>query len=396
MKRLYLKKGEERRLRIGHQWIFNNEVDTDKSSLHDFTPGETVTVCNSGGSPVASAYVHPSSLIAARVISLEPDVPFNAELLHRRISEALAMREMIFDKPYYRMVFAEADWLPGLIVDRYGDVLVAQLTTAGTEAVKRDITAVLKDLINPRGILYRNDSANRRLEGLHSYVETAYGDVPAKLEIEENGVRFLAPLTEGQKTGWFYDQRINRRDFASFAKGKRVLDAFCYAGGFGVTAAAAGAEQTTFLDASPLALETAEANARLNNVSGSIKTVEGDALETLTKLRDQGRRYDVICVDPPAFIKRRKHQKQGLKAYHKVNELAMELVEDGGIVMSCSCSQHLSADDLRRVLNHAAGKTDTRIQTLIHGHQGPDHPVHPAMPETNYLKTFTVRVNRTS
>jgi len=396
MRRLYLKKGEERRLRIGHQWIFSNEVDTGKSPLHDFTPGENVTVCNSGGSPVASAYVNPSSVIAARVVSQQPDTPLDAGLLHRRITEALAMRQMIFDRPYYRMVFAEGDWLPGLIVDRYGDFLVAQLTTAGAEAAKPQITAVLKDVVRPRGLLYRNDSANRGMEGLKSYVEQAFGHIPDTLEIEENGVRFYAPLMEGQKTGWFYDQRINRRDFASFAQGKKVLDAFCYAGGFGVTAAAAGAAQTTFLDASPLALQTVEANAALNRVSGSVKTVAGDALETLARLRDQGRRYDVICVDPPAFIKRRKHQKQGLKAYQRVNELAMELAEDGGILMSCSCSQHLSADELRRVLNRAARRAGCRIQTLIQGHQGPDHPVHPAMPETNYLKTFTVRVNRTS
>ncbi len=395
MKRMYLKKGEDRRLRVGHLWVFSNEVDTHKSPLHNFTPGEAVTLCTAGGTPMASAYVNPTSLIAARVFARKPDVTFDTALLHHRISHALTMRTMLFSKPFYRLLFAEADWLPGIIVDRYGDVLVVQLTTAGAEGVKRQVLSVLQELLNPTGILLRNDSAHRSLEGLTSYVEHACGTVPDTLELEENSVRFIAPLTHGQKTGWFYDQRVNRNVFASFAKDKRVLDAFCYAGGFGVTAAVAGAAQTTFLDASSLALETAEANARLNAVAGPIKIIEGDAEQSLTKLRDQGRCYDLICVDPPAFIKRRKHQKQGLKAYQRVNMLAMELVEDGGILMSCSCSQHLAADDLRRILNHAAMHTGSRIQTLFHGHQGPDHPVHPAMPETNYLKAFTVRVHRT-
>lgn len=392
MKQLILKKGEDRRIRLGHLWIFSNEVDTKKSPLKEFEPGESAVVVNAQGRPIGSAYVNPNSLICARMISNRPHEGLSEALLDKRISQALTLRDSMFDKPFYRMVFAEGDFLPGLVIDRYDDLLVAQLTTAGMEKMKDQITSVLCDIMHPKAILFRNDSANRPLEGLDRYVEQAVGTVPAKVAIEENGVKFEVPMIEGQKTGWFYDQRTNRRDFASFCNGKRVLDAFCYAGSFGCNAVKAGAKEVTFLDASKIALEAAVHNAGLNGSPDKVDTVYGDALDTLQELKDSGAQFDVICVDPPAFIKRKKAFKEGLSAYQRVNKLAMDLVVDGGIVTSCSCSQHLSAQDLNRVLLHAASKSKTRIQTLIQGHQGPDHPVHPAMPETHYLKSYTVRV----
>ena len=394
MKALYLKKGEDKRLRVGHLWLFSNEVDTNRSPLKEFQPGECVTVMSSKDMPVGSAYVNPASLISARIYSNEAETPLNTDLLRERLGRAMELRDAMFGVPYYRLAFAEGDFLPGLVVDRYNDILVVQISTAGMEAVKDDVVSVLKDLCKPAGILLRNDMSSRDLEGLPCYTETAYGTVPAEIELIENGVQFTAPLTEGQKTGWFYDQRTNRSDFARFCKGKTVLDAFCYAGSFGCNAVKAGASAVTFLDASQTALDYATRNATRNMPEDDcdIDTVLGDALDTLQALKDSGRRFDVICIDPPAFIKRKKAYHDGLAAYQRVNRLAMELVEDGGIVMSCSCSQHLPAEDLNRALLHAANKTGARIQTLIQGHQGPDHPVHPAMPETHYLKSFCVRV----
>lgn len=394
MKELILKKGEDKRLRVGHLWIFSNEVDTRQTPLKGFEPGECATVISSKGLPVGSAYVNPASLISARLYTTEPETPLNAVLLRERLTRAMQLREALIGAPYYRLAFAEGDYLPGLVVDRYNDILVAQISTAGMEAAKDDVVSVLTDLCKPAGILLRNDMGSRDLEGLPRYTETAYGTIPAEIDLVENGVRFTAPLTEGQKTGWFYDQRTNRADFARFCKGKRVLDAFCYAGSFGCNAVAAGAEAVTFLDASRPALDYAQRNAAQNDAAGTcaVDTIVGDALDTLQALKDSGRRFDVICVDPPAFIKRKKAYHDGLAAYQRVNRLAMELVEDGGIVMSCSCSQHLSAEDLNRTLLHAANKAGATLQTLIQGHQGPDHPVHPAMPETHYLKSYCVRV----
>ncbi len=394
MKQLILKRGEDKRLRVGHLWIFSNEVDTKESPLKAFEPGECATVVSSKGQPVGSAYVNPASLISGRIYTTAADTPLNADLLRERLARAMELRDAMFGAPYYRLAFAEGDYLPGLVVDRYNDILVAQISTAGMEAVKDDVVSVLADLCAPAGILLRNDMGSRDLEGLPRYTETAFGTVPAEISLVENGVHFTAPLTEGQKTGWFYDQRVNRADFARFCTGKRVLDAFCYAGSFGCNAVWAGASEVTFLDASQTALDYAVRNAAQNTPEAgcSVDTIVGDALDTLQQLKDSGRRFDVICVDPPAFIKRKKAYHDGLAAYQRVNRLAMELVEDGGIVMSCSCSQHLSAEDLNRTLLHAASKSGAHIQTLIQGHQGPDHPVHPAMPETHYLKSFCVRV----
>ncbi len=397
MKKLFLKKGEDKRLRVGHLWIFSNEVDTAKSPLKDFAPGECATVISAQGTPVGSAYVNPASLISARLYSSRPDTPLDADLLRSRLARAMELRNSLFAVPCYRLAFAEGDYLPGLVVDRYHGTLVAQISTAGMEAAQDDILSVLGDLCTPSGILLRNDMGSRDLENLPRYTRTATGSVPAEITLEENGVLFTAPLTEGQKTGWFYDQRTNRADFARFCKDKRVLDAFCYVGSFGCNALRGGAAAVTFLDASQTALDFALRNAGANGASERsvpVDTVHGDALETLQQLKDSGRRFDVICVDPPAFIKRKKAYHEGLAAYQRVNRLAMELVEDGGVVMSCSCSQHLPAEDLHRTLLYAASKAGVHVQTLIQGHQGPDHPVHPAMPETHYLKSFCVRVFR--
>jgi 23S rRNA (cytosine1962-C5)-methyltransferase len=400
MKTLILKRGEERRLRVGHLWVFSNEVDVQRTPLKDFAPGEAALVMDDGGRCLGTAYVNPASLICARLVSRRENDPLNADMLKTRIGRALALRQALFDTPHYRLCFGEGDMLPGLVVDRYGDTLVAQITTAGMDAQTDAVVAALVEATGATGVLLRNDTASRELEGLPREVRVAYGSVPDTTEISENGCTFTVPLTAGQKTGWFYDQRDNRAFAARFAKGQDVLDVFCYVGSFGATAARAGAASVTLVDASlpavELAVENVKANGRAYGLGGvdDADGIEGDAFEAMTELRREGRRFGLVCLDPPAFIKRRKDAKQGLTAYQRANELALDLVADGGVFVTCSCSQHLDREELRRVLTHAAAKRKMQAQIIAQGHQGADHPVHPAMAETDYLKSFTARIFR--
>ena len=391
MQRLFLKKHEDRRLRAGHLWIFSNEVDVKRSPLTAFAPGEAAQVCAADGRTIGTAYVNPASLIAARIVSRKADEPLDAALIKKRLERALQLRETLFDVPFYRLCHGEGDWLPGLVLDRYGDVFSAQITTAGMEAQKDALLEVLGELFSPKAVLLRNDVSVRTMENLPLLVETGMGTVPDEIEVRESGAAFTVSLAEGQKTGWFYDQRPNRVEAAKYAKGKTVLDAFCYAGAFGVMAARNGAAGVTFLDASKQALDMASRNLAANAGCPG-ETLPGDALDTLAALRDGGRKFGVVCVDPPAFIKRKKDAEQGLNAYRRVNDLGLQLVENGGILTSCSCSHHLEAEALRRLIAQCAAKRGLNTQLLYQGFQGPDHPVHPSMPETAYLKVFILRV----
>lgn len=394
MKSLVLKKNEDRRLREGHLWIFSNEVDTAKTPLKAFEPGECARVEASGGRPLGMATVHPGALISGRVVSRDAGDRLNAELLRGRIRAALELRQRLFEKPFYRLVFSESDFLPGLMVDRFGDVLSVQLLTAGMERVRGLILEALQAELAPKGILLKNDSRSRELEGLPREVEVAAGEVPDTLEIEENGARFLVRLATGQKTGWYYDMRAIRGGMLPLVPGKKVLDAFSYAGALGVAAAKAGAADVLCLDASGPALEAVAQNAARNGLEDNVSTVKADAFEALAGMREEGRRFDVVSLDPPALIQRRKDFEAGLSAYRKLNRLGLDLVEHGGVMLTCSCSQHLSRADLRKLLQRAAQEARVRLQILRQGHQDADHPVHPAMPETDYLKGFLVRVLR--
>ena len=361
--------------------------------LTSFAPGDPVQIQDSRGTPVGSGYVNPRSLICARLVSREPERPLDRDLLAARIAGALALRERLFPgEPFYRLVYGESDGLPGLVVDRFGDVLVVQVTTAGMDRVREEILGVLVDLVAPAGILLRNDTGSRELEGLEQYVEVAHGEVPERAEIRENGVRFLVPLTGGQKTGWFYDHRDNRARLGRYVAGRRVLDVFSYAGGWGVQAAAAGAAQVLCVDSSAAALALMEESAALNGVGARVRGLQEDAFDALRDLGLARERFDVIVLDPPAFIKRRKDYKQGEKAYQKLNRLALELLSPDGILVSASCSFHLERDALLDAVLRAGRDTGRELQILEEGHQGPDHPVHPAIPETAYLKAFFARV----
>lgn len=388
---LRLKKNEERRLRAGHLWIYSNEIDTAKTPLTGFEPGQRVLIEAANGKALGTGYVNPHSLICARLVSRDPAHILDRSLLVHRLNIALALRERLYPKPYYRLVHGEGDALPGLVVDRYADVLVVQLTTAGMEAARDAVIAALDKVLKPKGILLRNDSSIRALEGLHNYVE-AIGDVPEEIELEENGARFRISVRAGQKTGWFYDQRENRARLARYVPGMRVLDLFSYSGGWGVQAALAGAREVLCVDGSQDALDQVAVNARLNAVPDAVQTRKGDAFDVLRELREAREHFDVVVLDPPAFIKRKKDVKAGIEAYQRINQQAMQVLAKDGILVSASCSYHLEAATLQQLVLAASRHVDRSLQILERGRQSPDHPTHPAIPETEYLKALYCRV----
>ncbi len=389
---LRLKRNEERRLRAGHLWIFSNEVDVARTPLDAFEPGQPVIIEGSDGHALGSGYVNPRSLIAARLVVRGQPRVLDEALLVTRIGAARALRDRLFERPFYRAVYGDSDALPGLVVDRYGEMLVAQITTAGMERLRAEIVAALVRVFTPVAILWRNDSSMRALEGLPSAVEPAYGEVPEDVVIEEEGARFRAPLLSGQKTGWYFDQRDNRSRLARYVRGARVLDLFSYVGAWGVRAALMGAREVYCVDASQRALTEVHENARLNGVEDRIHTRHGEGFEVLAALREAGERFDVVILDPPAFIRRKRDHAAGMEAYARLNRLAMRLMGADGILVSCSCSYHLARDDLKQAISREARRDARSLQILEQGQQAPDHPVHPAIPETEYLKALFCRV----
>jgi 23S rRNA (cytosine1962-C5)-methyltransferase len=387
---LRLKRNEDRRLHAGHLWIFSNEVDTGQTPLPKFEAGELVRVLAHNDRALGLAYVNPKSLISARLLETWrlPDTAW----LAARIRTALRLRERLYAKPYYRLVYGESDGLPGLVIDRYGAACVAQIGTAGMERLKLHILEALEQVLGCEALLFKNDSSLREMEGLPSYVEAAKGRFDAPAQVLEDGLEFQVPLAEGQKTGWFYDQSANRRALVKYVrKGARVLDMFSYVGAWGVRAAHGGAREVLCVDSSAAALESAVGNAQRNGVK--IETVKGDAFDVLEDLAKKGSRFDVVVVDPPAFAKRKKDLPKALAAYKRLNQLAMNVIADDGILVSCSCSHHLTAEDLQDAIAKAARGAERHLQILETGGQAPDHPVHPAIPETRYLKSYFCRVN---
>ena len=389
---LRLLKNEERRLRAGHVWIFSNEVDNKATPITQFQPGQPVLIEDANGHVLGTGYVNPHPLICARLVSRDPKYILDQSLITHRLNVALSLRERLFDAPYYRLAFGDSDALPGLGGDRYGDVLVAQITTAGMERLKSEIVAALEKVVRPRAILWRNDTSIRELENLTSYVEPALGEVPETVTIEENGTKFEVPLAGGQKTGWFYDQRMNHARMRTYVRGQRVLDVFSYLGGFGVQAAHAGADAVVCVDSSQKAADFIGRNAELNGVGSKVQVVVDDAFDALQRLRTERERFDVVIIDPPAFIKRKKDMKEGAEAYRRLNQMAMQVLAKDGILISCSCSFHMPREGLRDAMLKSSRHVDRFMQILEEGHQGPDHPVHPAIAETAYLKAFFARV----
>lgn len=386
---LKLKSREDRRLRAGHLWVYSNEIDTATTASKGVAPGTLCKFVDSRDKPLGIGYVNPTALLCGRLLTGKADAVIDTDWLVRRLQSALALREKLYPTPHYRLAFGDSDGLPGLVVDRYGDVLVVQLTTAGMENLKPLVLEALQRLLKPRGILLRNDTPARELEGLSLY-EEIIGDVPETVDLIESGVSFKVPVRGGQKTGWFYDQHANRDRLGPYVKDARVLDVFSYVGGWAIRAAKFGAREIACVDSSKLALESAATNAKLNGLE--LETRQGDALEVLKTLRGEGRQFDVVVVDPPALIKRKRDTDAGTEHYAALNRQAMHLLAPGGILISCSCSFHMEASELQRILLRESRTVGRRLQILEQGGQSPDHPVHPAIVETRYLKAFYCRL----
>ena len=389
---LRLKTNCDRRIKGGHLWVFSNEVDIAQTPLTALEAGREVQLLNASGKPMGLATVSPDNLICARLHSRDIKLGLDKSLLVHRINIALSLRERLFDKPFYRLVYGESDLLPGLVVDRFADYLVVQTTTPGMERVRDQVVEALVQVLKPAGILFKNDGAARKAENLPSYVEVAFGEVPERVALEENGVRFEAPVHSGQKTGWFYDHRMNRARLAPYVAGKRVLDLYSYIGGWGVQAATFGATEVMCVDSSAAALDLVEHNAALNGVAEKMTVVEGDVMAALRELKEAGEKFDVVITDPPAFIKKRKDTRNGENAYRRLNEQAMRLLNRDGMLVSASCSMHLAENSLRDILLAASRHLDRNLLITERGFQGADHPLHPAIPETGYIKAMFCRV----
>jgi 23S rRNA (cytosine1962-C5)-methyltransferase len=385
-----LRAGEDRRVRAGHPWAFSNEILMD-AETKAIPPGSLAILRAPGGEALGLVTFNPHSLIAARVLSTNPEATVDALFLGRRLAQAAALRDRLVGVPYYRLVHAEADGLPGVIIDRFGDALVVQVNTAGMELLTPVLLEALEAELSPSTIVLKNDSPVRELEGLKCGTAVVKGDASRPIELIENDARFVADLSGGQKTGWFYDQRDNRRFMAGLSKGVSVLDVYSYSGGFGVLAARRGAASVVCVDRSQPALDAARAAASLNGVDKVMSFEKSEAFDALEKLG--GRSFDVVICDPPAFVKSRKDLKTGAQGYRKLVRLAAPLVASGGFFFVASCSHlvdpPLFAEQVRRGLRDAG--RGGRI--LRSSGAALDHPVHPGLPETAYLKALTLQLD---
>jgi 23S rRNA (cytosine1962-C5)-methyltransferase len=381
-KTIILPKG--RRARIGSPWIFSNEIRMDEAAKA-IAPGSIVNVRGEDGRAFGTGYFNPRSLIAVRLLAEDCDVTVDAAFFAARIGRALRLREALYDKPFYRLAHAEGDMLPGLVIDRFDDVVTVQAGTAGMEKQLEAVLAALETTVKPKTVILRNDAPNRGLEGLDSYVRAARGE-GSRIAVLENDARYIADLTAGQKTGWYYDQRDNRAFIAALARGKSVLDAYSYTGGFGILAAKAGAGEVVCLDSSAPALALAEESAKANGVT--LKAVKADVFEELERLNGAGETFDIVVADPPPFVKSKKDLEPGAKAYRKLARMAAQATAPGGILLVASCSHNIPPE--RFAVECAAGISRTgRSATLIRqAGAGPDHPVHPLLPESAYLKAL--------
>jgi 23S rRNA (cytosine1962-C5)-methyltransferase len=377
---------QDRRVKAGHPWAFSNEIAMTPA-VKALPPGSLVRLEGDDGWRHGTWHFNPHSLIAARRLDRDPEAAVDLPWVKARLTEALALRDRLFDTPYYRLVHAEADGLPGLVIDRYGDTLALQANTAGMQALTPLLVEALRVLLAPRAIIARNDAAVRKLEGLDEETDLLLGE-DANAIVEEGGLRFSVDLLGGQKTGWFFDQRENRARIARLSRGLTVLDAFCHTGGFGLLAAAAGAKQVTLLDRSAHALDLATATAAGNGLTDRVRTLRAEALEELERMAAAGARFEVVIADPPAFAKSRKDNPVALRGYGKLARLAAGLVAPGGFLFLASCSHHVAPGEYADACIHGIGRARREARLLGQYGAGPDHPVHPLLPESAYLKAL--------
>jgi len=386
-----LRPKEGRRVRAGAPWVFSNEIVMD-AAAKALTPGTLVRLQQADGTSLGTGYFNSKSLIAVRMLSADAHAEIGQAFFVEKLKQAFTLRASFFDKPYYRLVHAEGDFLPGLAIDRFGDTIAVQMTTAGMEQLLEPMLAALDEVIAPTHIALRNDAPSRTLEGLETYVRVAKGSPQPRLAVEENGARYFADAMSGQKSGWYYDQRDNRAFMAKLAKGARVLDAYCYTGGFGVLAAMHGAREVVGIDSSEPALTLAAEAARENSVADICKFKKADVFEELERLNASGERFGLVICDPPPFVRARKDLEPGAKAYRKLARLAAGVTAQGGFLMLCSCSHNIPLE--RFGLENAGGISRAGRQAALirSAGAGPDHPVHPMLPASAYLKALTYRL----
>ncbi len=384
-----LKKGEEKRIKAGHLWIFNNEIEKISDLKEN---GEIVEVFDHKESFVAKGYYNKHSLISVRVLSKDKDQEIDKTFLKEKISQAYQYRKKIYPQlSSYRIVYSEGDLLPGLIIDKYENLLSVQILTLGMEKLKPLILEALEEVFSPEGIILKNDSAFREMEGLKKEIKIIQGNFDALAVIEENQLKFYVDLVEGQKNGFFFDQRENRILATTLSKDRRVLDCFCYTGGFALSAALGGAKKVWGADESESAIKLAEGNAKLNNFS-NLTFQKQEVFNFLRKLNQAQEKFDMIILDPPAFVKSKEKLKQGVKGYKEINLQAMKLLNTGGILISCSCSYQLSKEEFLNMIKSAAADSGKLFRIIKELTQAPDHPILLTMPETQYLKGVILEV----
>jgi len=386
--RLILRRNQDRRVRAGPPWIFSNEIDRTEGPVED---GGLVEVHDHRGAYLGRAYLNRKSLIAARILTRGRD-PIDADFFVRRIERALRLRETLLPgERVVRVVYGEADQLPGLVIDRYDDWVAVQISALGMEVRSAEIREAIERTLAPKGAVRAADAPIRSLEGLPLVREPWWGDVPERLEVEVEGFRVEAPLLAGQKTGLFLDQRLNRRRTEPRAKGRKVLDAFCYQGEWTLHALRGGAREVVAVDSSQPALDAAARNLERNGYADRARLQKGDALHVMQELARAGEHFGLVVLDPPALIKSRRALAAGAKLYRELNRAAMALLEEDGVLVTCSCSHHLEDALFRQVLLEAARAARRTFRVLEWTGEAPDHPQLLAVPETHYLKCATLQ-----
>jgi len=384
---LRLKPREGRRARAGAPWIFSNEIALD-SGVKSLLPGALVKVQGDDGRHLGLGTFNPGSLIAVRLLDATPDTEIDRRFFAERFARALDLRSSLYDQPYYRLVHAEGDRLPGLIVDRFGDTCTVQITTAGMELLAEAICSGLDDVLSPANVVLRADAPVRSLEGLASYTRVVKGEISHPVALAENGARYFADPMRGQKTGWYFDQRDNRAFVASLTRRRSFLDLYCHSGGFAVLAAKAGACVVHGTDSSASALALAADAAEANGVQGVCHFVKADAIEELERLAGASQRFDIVACDPPPFVKSRKDLEAGSRAYRKLARITAGLVSSGGFLLLASCSHNMPAERFQAECATGIARAGRSAKLIRAAGASPDHPVHPMLPETAYLKAL--------
>ncbi len=380
--KIILKAGKEKRVYTCHPWVFRSDIGEVQG---DPLPGSVVDVFSSRDRFLARAFYNPSSQIALRIMTFRQEEVDEA-FIARRVREAIDYRRTFADLRSCRLIFAESDRLPALIVDAFGDVLVLQCLALGMEPFKQTVVNTLVEELHPRGIWERNDVPVRRLEGLEMSTGLLYGEVPDRVEMVENGISFLVDVKQGQKTGYFLDQKENRAAIAPFVRNKRVLDCFTHIGSFALHAGHYGAREVTGVDISEFACTCATENARLNHLEDRVRFVTANAFDLLAEKSRNHVRYDVVILDPPAFTKTRSGVESALRGYKEINLRAMKMIEYGGYLVTCSCSQHVLPELFQKMILDAARDARVLLREVSFRTQGRDHPILPQAPETQYLK----------